>query len=124
MREILLLITLISILLIGFGTVYQSTPTKTIGTLFLILVIVFGWILCAFVPCDNKITKEIATYQKFENEIKVNIKEKSFIFEKKVDFDNISDTTTFYRKLYKNVYYFTTDDKAFYLFKNKKFYSK
>ena len=49
MREILLLFTFISILLIGFGTIYQSKITKVMGTLFLILILVLGWMMAGMI---------------------------------------------------------------------------
>jgi uncharacterized membrane protein (DUF485 family) len=123
MRELLLLLTFISILIIGFGTAYHSKITKVLGTILLILILVFGWVMVGMIVSESKITKETATYQKYENEIKVNIKEKTFIFNSKVDFDNITDTTTFYSKLSRNAFYIIMEDKAFYIIKNKKFYS-
>lgn len=130
MKEFLIISTILSILMLGFGITSKSSyitdAIKPLSIISLSFVFLFGWLMGGFVFYEETKSKPLKDYtlNKQTFEIKIQKNSKEFIFNKNVDFKNINDTTTFYIEMTKNLYNITTEKRVYYIADNKKFYSK
>jgi len=112
----LIIITVISIYILNFGIIKDKTNVITTGSIMLIMIIVIGW---GFVGIGLNFhgteyeTKNI--YEKTKNEIIIKDSlDNKYIFNKKIDFDFITDTTTFHIIMAKNIYGGNIDYNIYY----------
>ncbi len=121
MIEILSIITFISILLINIGTIRGNFVYMEIGTIVLGGVVIFGWLILGILitesnDTETKFSKYNIEKTKYEV-VLVDSSRRKFIFDKKIDYDNITDTTIFYLNIKKNIYGF---NKSYYIFYDMK----
>lgn len=136
MIEVLIILTFISLFFISIGEIKNKDMVISSGWIMLVLIVFFGWgALGIFVPINNN-NKSIENNSIIKEQyiIIVKVIEENeendtleFIFDKKIDFDNITDTTTFYLEKEKNMYgfkkkYYLSYKKNTVLFYNQFFY--
>lgn len=123
MIEILFIITFISFLLIIIGLINNWNILRNSGIVLFFGTLVIGWLCLGILnsrPVEIKSEQKIV---KTKNSINIIANGREFNFNKKIDFDNISDTTTFYLFQHKNIYGITMRKSGYYIFDNHKFYA-
>lgn len=106
MLEFLVISTTISIYILNLGLIKNKQNVTYTGIIMLCIVVIFGWIFIGIIANIFKTEFKTNTiYQKNENEfiIKDSLNN-NYIFDKKIDFDYITDTTIFYILARKNIY--------------------
>jgi len=116
MIEFFSILTIISILVLNLGLIKDKGNVKDTGVVMLVLVILIGWLLIGmFAQVNDTDYKTNIICEKNDNEIVVQDSlDNKYIFNKKLDFDHISDTTTFYITVSKNIYGFYPHYEIFY----------
>lgn len=116
-REIMILIfsifTFISLIIVLYGHYMKSEDHTVAGYIALVAVGLVCWLLVGSVATVTKTPKEvnIRSITKGDFEIYVSVKEKNklLVFDKVIDFESITDTTTFYEVQERNIYNITVD---------------
>ena len=122
MIEFLSIFTLISILILNLGIIKSKYNVKNAGIIMFILVLIIGWmILGIFLQINDTDYKTNIIYEKNHKEFIIQDSlDNKYIFNKKIDFDYITDTTTFYITVSKNMYGFYPGYSIFYKIGNRK----
>lgn len=123
MIEIFTLITFIFVFLLVIGIILNKSEVTGTAIGFLIFMIATCWIgYGIFAPDEFVETTPEFTIQKDKYHITIYLPDDGFTFSKKIDFDQITDTTTFYFEEGFNIYGFIRRTHAFYKIKDKKYY--
>lgn len=123
---VLIILTFVSLVILNIGLFADKENVKNTGIIMMVFVIVGGWLVFGFSADVKQITYKtsIKSMVKEDYQIKVSdTLDNTYSFTRKVDFDNITDTTTFYVLRNSNIYGFSREYKMFYKIKDVKFYS-
>ncbi len=118
----LTILTIISIYILNLGLIKGKDNVELIGTITLIITIIFGWLFLGILLNIHKTeykTSIICEQHKNEFVVKDSLGN-IYSFDKKIDFDYITDTTTFYIIISDNIYGFNTDYDIYYNVLNRK----
>lgn len=111
---ILSLIT-ISIVILLIGIFKNDENITFFGGIAIFLIGLIGLLFVGVtVNMEKRISKVDGVFSKNTKAIIIDDNNKLYYFDKKIDFDNITDTTTFYLKLGYNMYYTPTDYQKVY----------
>jgi hypothetical protein len=115
----------IAILIIGVILVFMNNDGLNIlGVMMIILDLVIGWLIVG-ISANYKtedIDLNIAKIEKTENLVIIEFEnnEHKFIYDKKVDYDNICDTVKFYLENKYNFYNYNISSEPFYYINKNK----
>jgi len=127
MLQILILFTLLSLYLIISGIIYKKEEVKSTGIIFILIVIIFGWVFLGYVVNMYESTWEINTSYIIDNTKIIVVDSNNnnkYEFNKKIDFDYITDTTTFYIVKNYNIYGLNREYYIYYKIGNGKIKGK
>jgi len=126
MLVFLVIVTVISIYILNIGLIKNKENVTTTGVIMLFMIVFLGWLaIGVLLNIYDTEYKTNVIYQKNENEfiIKDSL-DNNYIFNKKIDFDFITDTTTFYIIVSKNMYGGMKDYNIFYKVGDRKIKGK
>jgi ABC-type transport system involved in multi-copper enzyme maturation permease subunit len=127
MIECFSIITLVSLVIINLGIISDKKNVKDIGIVMFVVVLLFGWIFLGIIIPINDVDVKISPImaQSEKEYIITDSIDNEYVFDKQIDFNNISDTTTFYLNKSTNMYHFNANCTLYYklgdmIFKSKR----
>jgi hypothetical protein len=127
MIEILIILTFAMLFIINVGIFKDDNGVRDAGLILFGVIAFFGWgLIGVFIPINDYELKIDAHIKYNANTIEASIDstQEVFLFDKKLDFDNLDDTTTLFLNLSNNIYGVNQNTYVYYVIKGKKFKSE
>ena len=119
--------TLVSLIIINLGIINKKVNVKNTGFIMLFFAVVVGWFILGISIKFYTDTKIPITLDKENGKMYVIVKDSigdAYFFNRQIDFNNITDTTTFYLEKNTNMYHFNSEKCLYYKIDDKKFKSE